>query len=117
MGRPSKAEKAAKASKVVLEILTDKAGRGSKTSYVQTCAILGWLEQEPGNNLRLITGDATSSLTGVVAGAKLKKKDAYEALALWVNQNCGTNWTTGNAESRWASYIKLYKETNRRREV
>ena len=50
-----------------------------------------WLEIEPGNNFKLITGDAQSGLTMVTAGAKLTKKYGYESLADYVNQKCGTS--------------------------
>ena len=49
----------------------------------------------------------------VTAGAKLTKKYAYESLADYVNQKCGTSWTYENAEARLKAYLKLYKEISR----
>ena len=91
----------------------EKHGRGQKTTHYQYIAILEWLEMEPGNNFKLITGDAQSGLTMVTAGAKLTKKYGYESLADYVNQKCGTSWTYENAEARYKAYLKLYKEVNR----
>ena len=90
-----------------------KPGKGSKTSYYQYLAMVEWLEKEPGKNFNLITGNATSTLPGVVAGTKLKKKDAYEQLALFVNQRCSTGWDLKNAEARYVSYLAKYKEVSR----
>ncbi len=50
-----------------------KRGRGAGTTWAQKVAIIEWLETPPGDNFRLITGSATSKLTGVVAGAKVKE--------------------------------------------
>jgi len=91
----------------------EKHGRGQKTTHYQYIAILEWLEMEPGNNFKLITGDAQSSLTMVIAGTKLTKKYGYESLADYVNQKCGTSWTYENAEARYKAYLKLYKEVSR----
>ena len=66
-----------------------KRGRGAGTTWAQKVAIIGWLETPPGDNFRLITGSATSKLTGVVAGAKVSKQSAYVSLADFVNQSCG----------------------------
>jgi hypothetical protein len=90
-----------------------KGGRGVKTTYFNFVAMVEWLEVEPGNNFRLVTGDASSTMTTVIAGAKLKKRDAYVAIADWVNQKCSTKWTCESAEARYKAYLKQYKETNR----
>ena len=91
----------------------EKHGRGQKTTHYQYIAIVEWLEMEPGNNFKLITGDAQSGLTMVIAGTKLTKKYGYESLADYVNQKCGTSWTYENAEARYKAYLKMYKEISR----
>jgi hypothetical protein len=53
-------------------------------------------------------------MKGVVAGSKLKKKDAYASLADWVNTKCAQRWTPDIAESRYRSYFKIFKDTKDR---
>lgn len=93
--------------------MANKEGRGDKTSYYQRLRMVEWLEAPPGDNFKLITGDGQGKMKNVVAGAKLKKKDAYTELADFVNQQCGSSWTAENAQSRYRAYLKLYKETRR----
>ena len=88
-------------------------GRSENTSYYQRVAILDWLEDAGGENFRLITGSATKNLDGVIAGAKLTKEAGYSALATFVNQKCGTSWTSKMGEARYKTYLKLFKETKR----
>lgn len=61
-------------------------GRGEKTSWAQRVAILEWLEVPSGENFRLITGAATSTMKSVVAGSKLTKESGYVDLAAFMNQ-------------------------------
>jgi len=91
------------------DISKPRQQRGPRTSWSQYSAMVGWLKTE--TNFALITGGAQSKLKGVQAGAKLKKKDGYESLASWVNERCGTNWSTDQAASRYEAYLKLYKKT------
>lgn len=74
--------------------------------------MIRWLEHEP--NFRLITGGASQG--PMVAGTKLKKTDAYKALALFVNEECGyltppIMWDAKVALSRYTSMLKTYKQT------
>lgn len=89
-------------------------GRGGNTTYQQRVRMLEWLEMPPGHNFMLITGQAQKNLNSVVAGAKLKKKDAYDEMADYINQQCCTNWTSKDTKSRFESYLKTYKETKRK---
>ncbi len=50
-----------------------RGGRGVGTTWAQKVAIIEWLVMAPGDNFCLITGSATSKLTGVVAGAEVSK--------------------------------------------
>ena len=61
--------------------------RGSATSWLQQTAMIDWLSIP--RNFKLITGGKQADLKGVVAGAKLKKSDAYGELAENVNQKSG----------------------------
>lgn len=88
-------------------------GRSEKTTHYQRVAILDWLEAAGGENFRLITGSATKTMKGVVAGAKVTKEAGYSALADYVNQKCATSWTMKMAEARYKAYLKLFKETKR----
>lgn len=89
------------------------AARGEKTTYYQRLSIVEWLEDGNGDNFRLITGDGQGNYKTVVAGAKLKKKDAYEELAIFVNQQRGCKWTSKQADSRFKAYVKMYKDVKR----
>lgn len=51
--------------------------------------------------------------TPVVAGKKLKKADAYKALASFINDQCKSTWTTDQAKNRYSTYIALYKKIKR----
>ena len=84
-------------------------GRGPKTTWAQIIAMIEWLENPV--NFRLITGGAQKDVGSVVAGAKLKKVDAYKDIADAVNEKCGTHWTKEIGESRFRSMEKLYKRT------
>jgi hypothetical protein len=72
-------------------------------------AIIEWLQVEKNNDL--ITGAAQKKMTGVEAGAKLKKTDAYKALALFVNNKTDSGWTQKDGQSRYRSLWKKYKST------
>jgi hypothetical protein len=91
---------------------SSKKGRGEATTNQQKLHIILWLE-EP-RNFDLITGNAVSNLSSVVAGAKLTKKCGYESLRDYVNHACsGTNWTWQIASARYKAYIKVYTEVAR----
>jgi hypothetical protein len=90
-----------------------KRGRGVGTTWAQKVAIIEWLEMAPGDNFRLITGSATSKLTGVVAGAKVTKQSAYASLADFVNQRCGSNWDAKTCMDRYRAYVKAFTDTRR----
>jgi hypothetical protein len=64
-----------------------------------------WLEYDP-RNFKLITDDAASG--AVFTGKKLKKRDSYIVMADHVNQQCCTNWTWSQTETRYRSYKKQY---------
>jgi len=83
----------------------------AQTTWFQRLKIVEWLEVPA--NFNLITGQATGNMNGIVAGAKVKKTDAYGDLADHINAVCGTNWTTKVAKSRYESYLKTYKETKK----
>lgn len=82
-------------------------GRGKNTTDAERLAIIHWLKSS--SNFDLIVGNAAKG--PVVAGAKLKKTDAYQDLAQTVNRACGSEWTKAIAKSRYEAYYKLYKET------
>lgn len=81
-------------------------GRGGSTTYEQKKHMLIWLQNE--DNFALLTGKLQRSMPGVVAGAKLKKIDAYQSLASYVNQCCGTNWDTKSCKCRFESFKRGY---------
>ncbi len=87
------------------------AGRSKATTHSQKQAMVNWLE-EP-RNFNLITGNGAANYSGIIAGAKLKKRDAYDSLAAYVNQTCCTNWTVKQAEARYKAYVKCYKKVAR----
>jgi hypothetical protein len=64
-------------------------------------------------NSLLLLGEEAETLNNVVAGAKLKKIHAYEMLAEYVNQHCGTNWDREDAMNRWRALFKKYKAVKR----
>jgi hypothetical protein len=68
--------------------------------------MIHWLQDE--KNFKLITGQAAHGVP-VVAGAKLKKTDAYKSLARFVNANLKLDWSAAIAKSRYEAYLKLYK--------
>jgi hypothetical protein len=76
------------------------SGRTQKTTWQQKTAMLEWMEWSP-RNFQLITGSVVPG--AVVAGSKLKKRDAYKELADYVNQHCGTKWSWTQAETRYKS--------------
>jgi hypothetical protein len=88
---------------------TNKPVRGPATSYYNYKRIVEWLEIP--KNFKLITGSATSSLNGVVAGAKVKKTYAYDDIADYVNKHCNTKWDRKVSMARFRAYLKKYKET------
>jgi hypothetical protein len=91
-----------------------KKGRSASTTWQQKAAMVNWLEAPGGKNFRWINGSAQSDLSSVVAGSKLRKVDAYNDLADFVNQRCGSNWNGQMAEARYCAYIKVYKEIKRK---
>ncbi|KAI9319581.1 hypothetical protein BDR26DRAFT_884634 [Obelidium mucronatum] len=82
--------------------------KSKHTTPAQRKAILAWLEIP--SNFRLITGSAAFNQK-VVAGAKLKKTDAYKSLAEHVNDVTGAGWTAEQGKTRYEAYLKTYKAT------
>jgi hypothetical protein len=95
-------------------IKQNEGGRGENTTREQYWAILEWLEMGSGENLRLITGQATKDLRNVVAGLKTKKVDGFKDMAAFVNRKCNSTWSTDNATSRFKSWLKKYTTTRRK---
>lgn len=91
--------------------------RGARTSYYQKEAIVQWLEMEPGDNFKLITGGATKDMKhGVVAGKELTQARAFEHLADYVNSVAKANtevWNSKRAENSYRAMLKNYKEVAR----
>ena len=103
-----------KRSKISLEIdesKTRKRFRGKSSLLLQLAAMVEWLEMK--ENFDLLTGKATSGLKSIQAGAKLTKEMGYSDLAQFVNFNCGAEWTSTYAESRFRAFVKKYKSTKR----
>ena len=71
--------------------------------------MIGWVEAST-TNFNLIVGRATAGMKCVTAGSKLTKKAGFDQMAQYVNQHCGTFWTTKEAGSKWKSHMKLYKK-------
>jgi len=92
----------------------NKRDRGGKTTWFQREAMLQWLEVEA--NYKLMTGEATHGMKLVVAGAKVTKNSAYQDLAHYVNQKCGTSWDGKTSQSRFRAYKRLYLETKKKYE-
>jgi len=65
------------------------------------------------NNFCLITGSATSKLTGVVAGSKVTKLAGYSSLADFVNQRCGSKWDHKTSMNRYKAFVKIFTDTRR----
>ena len=87
-------------------------GRGKATSYPQCSAILEWLETPA--NFRLITGGTPAG--PVVAGKNLKKIDAYNRLAAFINRTLTYTDPLEMrdqkiAEVRYDSLVKTFKTT------
>ena len=87
-------------------------GRGKATTWQQRSAILEWLEVPA--NFKLITGGTQPG--PVVAGKKLKKTDAYNQLAAYVNEKLEYSdpeikWDVRVAKIRYESLLKTYKTT------
>ena len=87
-------------------------GRGKATSYPQRSAILEWLETPA--NFRLITGGTQAG--PVVAGKKLKKTDAYNQLAAFINRTLkytdpSEMWDQKIAKVRYDYLVKTYNTT------
>lgn len=83
------------------------------TTRVQRCLIVEWLELPA--NFKLITGSAAIN-SKVTAGVKLKRTDAYKALAETVSKGSGIAWTPEHGKNRYESYLKLYKKTKQESE-
>ena len=92
----------------------NKRDRGGKTTWFQREAMLQLLEVE--TNFKLMTGEATHGMKLVVAGAKVTKSAAYQDLAHYVNQKCGTSWDGKTSESRFRAYKRLYVDTKKKYE-
>ncbi len=73
--------------------------------------MLEWCEVPA--NFNLVSGQATKGMKTVVAGAKLKKINAYQEMADYVNAHCSTKWTRENAKSRFESYLGMFKSTKK----
>jgi hypothetical protein len=87
-------------------------GRGEATTWQQRHCILEWLEVR--ENFQLITGGTPPG--PVVAGKKLKKTDAYKALAEYVNLKLGyagppNFWDGTKSKSKYESLLTKYKTT------
>ncbi len=85
----------------------EKGARGAKTSCSNILAIVDWLDKK--GNFNLIVGASQKNQKTVVAGSKLKKKDANESLAEHVNQICGTSWDCDTCESRYRACLDKYR--------
>jgi hypothetical protein len=97
-----------------------RGSRGSNTSKVELLFMIEWLEEPPGNNFKLITGDAQSMMTSVVAESKLKKTDANASLANHVNRKRNIKdeknenfWTKTQAEARYRAMLDKFKKTKK----
>ncbi|KAI9328143.1 hypothetical protein BDR26DRAFT_874399 [Obelidium mucronatum] len=84
------------------------------TTPAQRNAIVAWLEIPA--NFKLITGSAAFNRT-IVAGAKLKKSDAYRALADHVNVVTSAGWTSEQGKTRYDAYLRTYKATKKAAEA
>jgi hypothetical protein len=92
----------------------EKKPSREKTNTQERSAILDWLEEVPGDNLRLITG--TSSII-LVTGKPPPYTVAYSSLANYVNKKTGSSWSAKQAGARYKRYLKLYLDTKQRYEV
>jgi hypothetical protein len=103
-----------KANKATVVVPKKSAGRGEATTVQQKELMVIWLESDH-RNFNLIVGNGAANYKGIVAGAKLKKCHAYEALRVFVNNECedGTNWTLKNTSARFKAYLKNYQEVAR----
>ena len=70
--------------------------------------MIEWLKVP--QHFRLITGAAQKDVGKVVAGAKLKKEQAYADMIAFVNQKCGCKWTSAQTQSRFKSMLTSYKK-------
>lgn len=88
------------------------SGRGKATTHSQRLAILQWLDTPA--NFRLVTG---GTLAGpVVSGKKLKKTDAYNQLAAFINRTLkytdpSEMWDQKIAKVLYESLVKTYEST------
>ena len=78
----------------------------SSTPAIQE-TIVRWLQIK--ENFRLITGSAGFDAP-VVAGKKLKKKDAYASLAETINERNGTEFTGKHAEAKYLWLLGKFKK-------
>lgn len=80
-----------------------------QTSNAIRESIIHWL-QKPENFL-LITGAAGFN-SPFVSGTKLKKKDAYDSLATFVNQKHKTSFTGDEMKRKYDWLLSQYKKAN-----
>lgn len=88
------------------------SGRGKATTASQRSFILEWLETPA--NFRLITGGTQAG--PVIARKKLKKTDAYNQLAAFINLKLNYTdpsemWDQRIAKIRYESLVRTYKNT------
>jgi len=85
------------------------SGRGAKTTWAQSQAMVEWLEMPPGNNFKIINGKGSEVVGSVIPGVKITKAAGYKDIADYVNEKCGTKWTQKEGESRFTSFLAKYK--------
>jgi hypothetical protein len=77
------------------------------TTPGQRLLIIQWLKIPA--NFALITGGASVG-KAVVAGTKLKKKDAYVSLAKYITENSEHPWDHSVAMNRYNGIVEKYKK-------
>ena len=80
-----------------------------QTSNAVRESIIQWLQQP--ENFLLITGAAGFS-SPVVSGTKLKKKDAYDLLAKFVNEKHKTTYSGNEMKRKYDWLLSQYKKAN-----
>lgn len=78
-----------------------------KTSDAVRETIVQWLKVK--ENFLLITGAAGFN-SAIISGQKLKKKDAYQKLAQFVNQKHQTEFTEKEMKNKYDWMLQKYKK-------